>query len=83
MYDTYVEIRLTGRKLWTDFITAFRPQTIKLRERGTVTKWYELLDSRKVYLNSSMNTARKTHKAQLIIDLLYRDRYYLQIKDEV
>lgn len=74
----YDEIGLKCEDLWSEFITAFRPQTIKLLKRGTVTKWYELLVSR----NVGMGATRNSPKYQLIIELLYKYKYYPQTEKE-
>ena len=38
MFKTFEKIGLKVEQLWLDFITAFRPQTIKLWRRSTITQ---------------------------------------------
>lgn len=58
--------------MWMDFITAFRPQTIKLWDRPTVLKLHELLMNKGIHIEFG----RKTHKSRLIIDILYHEKYH-------
>lgn len=43
LLETYTRMGLEREEVWSEFITAFRPKTIKLWDRETITIWYEFL----------------------------------------
>lgn len=71
-YGTYKEFKKEGENLWSQFITDFMPQTIKLSNRSTILKWYDIPKENGVYLG----TGRRTKKSQLIIDIIYHEKDY-------
>lgn len=68
MLEAYMETSLTGESLWTDFRTAFRPQSINLWTRPMMTIWADFLTNRGVYINQCGNKTR----ANALVQLLYR-----------
>lgn len=68
---TYINLGLEGEELWQDFITAFRPQTIKLWDRDELTKWCKYLRDNGIHVG----TSRKTHMSNHLIGVLYRPQH--------
>lgn len=57
--------------LWQDFITAFRPHTIRTWTRPMLCEWKGLLAQRGMFIDPNRNRAQ--HEA--IIDILYREQH--------
>lgn len=64
--EVYKEIELTGEDLWIEFISTFRPHSIKAWDHGLVTKWTYFLRRGGVYVENG----RVGDKTQKLIDLL-------------
>ena len=62
---------IQGESLWLDFITSFRPHTIKTWEKPYCITWTEFLTDRGVFVEKG----RKQSRTQSIIDILYRDNH--------
>ena len=71
VFEILTSTNVRGESLWLDFITAFRPHTIKAWDFKTLIMWTELLISRDIFVEKG----RRIKKGQAIIDVLYRDSY--------
>lgn len=68
MLAAYRETSFEGRDLWEDFLTAFRPHSIKTWNRSAQARWTCFLRERGVHVGTDRNVRR----GQNLIDLLYR-----------
>ena len=66
--ETYKELELTGEELWIEFISVFRPHTIKSWDHLLLTRWINLFRMNDVYVERG----RSCDKAQKLVDLLFR-----------
>lgn len=71
MFETYKVIRMDGRDLWKDFITAFRDHTIMSWQRSRVTAYWDLLKARGVHVGGG----RGKNKKEELIKLLHREKH--------
>lgn len=69
MLEAYKDTEMRGEVLWIDYLTAFRPHTIKSWTRPMLSRWTNLLTNRDIYETSG----RQISKAQALVDLLYRE----------
>lgn len=51
LYITYERIYLRGEVLWENFITPFRPHTIRRWTKGNLIEWIDFQTSRGVHLD--------------------------------
>lgn len=58
MYAVASSENSTGKELWTDFISAIRPNSLRTRPKGLTYKWCQLLRSRVIYVNSGRGISR-------------------------
>ena len=68
IFAAYQKSKMRGEVLWQDFITAFRPHTIRNWPRATVIERKDLLTQRGIFIDPD----RKQPPAEAIIELLYR-----------
>ena len=66
--ETYKELELKGEDLWIEFITVFRPHTIKLWNHLLISKWIRLFKTNDVHIEKG----RTGDKAQKLVNLLFR-----------
>lgn len=64
--------------LWKDFITAFRPHTLRVWTPPMLVEWKELLLDIGIHLYSN----RERQRVELIIDILYRKSHQPRISTE-
>lgn len=57
--------------IWQDFITAFRPHTIRSCTRPMIVEWKSLLHHRGIYLDGN----RERQQIEAVIDVLYRKNH--------
>lgn len=57
--------------MWPDFITAFRPHTIRSWTRSMITEWRDLFTKRGIFIDNN----RSSPPVEAIIDLLFRVRH--------
>lgn len=69
MFDAFQEEKNTGEQLWTDFICTFRPHLIPAWSKAMTYKWYMLLISCGVHVE----TGRSISQAEALRKLLYRE----------
>lgn len=71
MFKAYQSTDLTGEDLWSDFLTAFRPYTIRNWSRPQVATWIGFLTSRDIFITKKRDQTRWS----AIVDLLYRPEH--------
>ena len=71
MLETYIDLKLTGEELWEEFISVFRPGTIKNWNIALLTRWINYLSKNDIFIEKG----RRKDKAQKLIDLLFRDTH--------
>lgn len=57
--------------MWLDFITAFRPHTIRSFTRPMITEWRDLLTKRAIFIDINRSRA----PVEAIIDVIFRERH--------
>lgn len=76
--DTYAELGLRGKELWTEFISIFCPHSIKLWECSLLMRWVRFMHKKDVFFV----TGRVCDKAQKLIDHLYRNTHIGMYKSQ-
>lgn len=71
MFASYQKTKLRGEYFWTEFITSFRPHTIKSWPRPVLSEWRDLIMQRGIYLDCD----RSRSPYETVIDILYRDKH--------
>lgn len=67
----YKELGIQGEDLWIEFISVFRPHTIKLWDHLLLTGWISMFKQCDVHIEKG----RAADKAQKVIDLLFRKNH--------
>lgn len=69
MFETYKRTEeMRDELLWQEFVTAFRPHTIRSRNHPMIAEWKSLVEEIGVYIDID----RDRHQKETIIDMLYR-----------
>lgn len=71
IYKTYVSLEMERQDFWQDFITVFRQQKIKPRDRDTLTKLYKFQKDIEVHTGTRLTV----HKLDHLIEILFRDQH--------
>lgn len=71
MLETYSDLGFTGEELWEEFISVFRPCTIKNWDISLLTRWISYLSKNDIYIEKGRNK----NKAQKLIDILFREKH--------
>lgn len=77
--DALKEMNLRGEDLWEEFISVFRPHTIKLWNSILLARWINAFKAGDVYIEHG----RGADKAQKLIDLLYRPQHIGRLGPDV
>lgn len=65
------ERQFTGKELWIEFISFFRPHSIKVWDPHLLIKWTTLLRRNGIHVEHDLDT----HGTQKLIDLLFSDSF--------
>lgn len=79
MFAMYSRTKMRGKSMWLDFITAFRPHTIRTWNRAFIREWRELLMTRDVFVDKDRTRA----PVETLIDLLYREKHMSRTEGEL
>lgn len=71
MFTAFSKTSMRGEHLWTDFISSFRPHTIRSWTKPMLHEWRDLLIRRGIYVQ----TVRTRSPYEAIIDVLYWPHY--------
>ena len=71
LFTAYQKSKMRGEILWNDFITAFRPHTLRTWPRSVIIEWRDLLTQRGIYIEPN----RRRSPIEAIIDILYREEH--------
>lgn len=69
MLSSYGRTKIRGELMWSEFITAFRPHTIRSWTRQMIVEWSDLLNKRGIYVEND----RVKDPSEATIDLLFRN----------